>query len=812
MSKSTLKLKNFNIFDLNSYYKTLNDDILQEEEDIIDIIYEVSPDNKNIFCYLLLLSKGNLIYFEYSLITKKISNFFTNQALSMITNSLTCGELSFTAPIIVATSLNELIYVETTKKPCQMINATEDEISIVSEPCDSKILNIKFNCEKNIICVICLNEIKIFKIGIDKTEGKTILEYFNDIKIKGMNSLGIEFGLLYGKKFFFKFSNFFENNLIMTFISEKPLSSEIVRLSVDNEEIANNENTQYLNLFLINLTKKDAPIKLLQCFSVDNNFIKIKFSSFFEKIFFLFENGIVCCLNNYLLDHGEREKFIINESQINFNNNINNINNEKNISITNNISNINIQLPNEKIEEKSKNLIFNDKMIFKYPFNSSAVKFMDLYVHPSSHFIIVRDTENNFLIYDFTLNLYYIINNSKISVKMNMDNFDINEIVRCQNYKPYEINFFLKDKLDINSTEFKLPEDDFKIDKELRDFIVQNKFQNNAMFFFNTRIITTIVIDITGVFNSINKLNQIIDEYQLLKNHLKGQNFDSAFKILMLLTDFQQWLCSLYLITNKICQKPSNILLIKKSSLSQVLTYLKNKTFEDEEKTSAVANIRNSCFTNIILRCLHVRQYEYAYLIIDKLGLTHLLKTLVAHSKLTQYLGINYLACTKLEENIENEDNIINELNKIIASTNFSLSQNKLQLLIKDIDELIESDGLNTNYLKEYNSLEINLQKYYNGLSMEMEGRFDEAKELYKQNGLNYDYQRVDKLNKELINQISEDSILELHDVEIENEINNMNNQDKNKENKDKAKNIINNKIKSETISFTDNKKNNDKK
>ncbi len=39
-----------------------------------------------------------------------------------------------------------------------------------------------------------------------------------------------------------------------------------------------------------------------------------------------------------------------------------------------------------------------------------------------------------------------------------------------------------------------------------------------------------------------------------------------------------------------------------------------------------------------------------------------------------------------------------------------------------------------------------------------------------------------------------------------------MNNQDKNKENKDKTKNIINNKIKSETISFTDNKKNNDKK
>ena len=342
-----------------------------------------------------------------------------------------------------------------------------------------------------------------------------------------------------------------------------------------------------------------------------------------------------------------------------------------------------------------------------------------------------------------------------------------------------------------------IPQDEFKISKELRDFIVQGKFQNNAMFFFNSRIITTIIIDITGLFNSKDKLNPIIDEYQLLKNHLRGQNFDSAFKILMLLTDFQQWLNSLVLITNKICQKPSNILIIKKSSLSQALIYLMNKTFYDEEKASAVANIRNSCFTNIILRCLHVRQYEYAYLIIDKLGLSHLLKTLVAHSKLTQYLGINYLACTKLEENSEKEDNIINELNKIISNTNFTLSQNKLQLLIKDIDELIESDGLNTNYLKEYNSLEINLQKYYNGLSMEMEGRFDEAKELYKQNGLNYDYARVDKLNKELINQISEDSILELHDVEIENEIN------KKKENN--KTDMFNNKKKSETVSYSNN-------
>ena len=67
------------------------------------------------------------------------------------------------------------------------------------------------------------------------------MEYFNDIKIKGLNNLGIEFGLLYDKKFFFNFSNFIKNNLIMSFISDTPTNNEIIRLSVDNDEISNND-------------------------------------------------------------------------------------------------------------------------------------------------------------------------------------------------------------------------------------------------------------------------------------------------------------------------------------------------------------------------------------------------------------------------------------------------------------------------------------------------------------------------------------------------------------------------------------------
>lgn len=98
-----------------------------------------------------------------------------------------------------------------------------------------------------------------------------------------------------------------------------------------------------------------------------------------------------------------------------------------------------------------------------------------------------------------------------------------------------------------------------------------------------------------------------------------------------------------------------------------------------------------------------------------------------------------------------------------------------MQTLLKDIDHLLENNNLNSDYIKENNSLEINLPsnyiifkhvlEYQEALKLEMEGKFEEAKEIYKQNNLNYDYMRVEKLTKELMNQISEDSVIEFNDL-----------------------------------------------
>ena len=790
MSKSTLKLKHFDIFNLTNYFQSLSDDIMQDEEDIIDIIYEASQDNKLIFTFLLLLSKGTLMYFEYNTVVKKISNLYTNTALSMITNELICAELSFNSPIIVATSLNELILVETTQKPCQMINVTEEGINICSEPCDSQIIDIKFNCNQSCILVVTANGLKVFRIGIDKIEGKSTLQFFTDINLIGIDKeIQFDYTKYYNKRVYCKFSDFIDNNMIISYITHKPIAEDYIKLSVDSDEIIDNNNNNntntntnpnypnnntnvndvlYLNVIRVNLAKKDYSMSLIQSYIVDNTFVKIEFSYFYEKLFVLFEGGVVCCIN---VDQINTGTFLDNNNMNNINNSNTNNNNYRELNTNSNNNNKNTNNINKTKDNNNNNNNFtnayDDKLIFKYPLNSPNVKFTDIYVHPSSNFVVIRDSQSTFLIFDFTLNLYYIMHNSKISVKLNMNSFDKNEEVKFLKFKPYELNYFIKNSCTTNQWNVT---NEFRLNKEMKSAIVKGKFINNSMFFVNSRSINGIFIEISSKFNQKNTLNSILDEFQLLKNHLRGQNFDSSFKIMTIISNFQQWIYSLFLITNKLCHHPQNILLIKRHSLAAVLRYLKDKSFNDEEKNNTFANIRNLCFTNIVLRCLSIRQYEYAYLIIDTLGMNHLLKLLSAHCKLTKFLGVNYLACSKLEIENENEDNIISELNRIINNTNFTLSQNNMQSLIKDIDELIENDKLNNDYLKDSNSLEINLQKYYEGLQMEMEGRFEEAKELYKQNGLNYDYMRVEKLNKELLNQISEDSILEFNDIKIDKE------------------------------------------
>jgi hypothetical protein len=671
MSKSSLKLKHFEILNLTEYFKDLNDDILQEEEDIIDIIYERSEESKFIFNFLLMLSKGSMIYIEYNTTTKKLTKLFKNPVLSsIITNDIECCELSFNSPIILATELNELLLIDTKQKPCSLINITEENILIHSAYCESSIIDIKFNCNQSAILVTTSNEIWVYKLGVDKFEKKPILQAVYDLKLPGLKfDESLDFRKIFDTHYFPSVSYFSDNILYIFYMTPEPIYENFTKISMDNDE---SPGFFYMNIVQFILNKKDYTMRLVKSFCVEKSMIKICSTYFYEKLFFLFKDGIICFVNSASLSPHSQD-------------------------------------------------IYDSKMIFKYPLNS-PVKFCDIYFHPSSNFIVVKDTENDYLVFDFTLNLYYIMHNSKISVKLNMSSFEKNQQVKGIQLKPYEIYYHIRNTLAESKSEgfssIKLNQlNDFKIDKSIQKIIYTGKLNNNSMFFYDSKCIHGIFIEISSVFNQNLNLNPLLDEFQLLKNHLRGQNFDSSIKILMMIANFTLWLQAMLLIFNKLCQSPLNILLLKKHSLNSLLIYLKDKSFEDETKNSTVNNIKLICFTNLIYRCLSSKQYEYAFLIAEKSGQAVLYKLIVSHCRQSKFYGIGYLACHKLDgesnQENENDENIINDLNKIVKSSNFVLSQSNLQTLVKDIDQLLEQNSLNSEYMKENNVLEINLQSKY---------------------------------------------------------------------------------------------------
>ena len=77
----------------------------------------------------------------------------------------------------------------------------------------------------------------LFRIGIDKLENKTILQKFTEIKLLGLNT-DCDYSLIYNSKLYINFSNFLDNILTVSFISDNLSLEGVFRLSPDSEEIS----------------------------------------------------------------------------------------------------------------------------------------------------------------------------------------------------------------------------------------------------------------------------------------------------------------------------------------------------------------------------------------------------------------------------------------------------------------------------------------------------------------------------------------------------------------------------------------------
>jgi len=70
MSKSTLRVKYYEIFKTTSLEAYIDKNFL--EEDIVDIVYEPTDDAKHILTFIILLSRGTIAYIEYDITLKQI--------------------------------------------------------------------------------------------------------------------------------------------------------------------------------------------------------------------------------------------------------------------------------------------------------------------------------------------------------------------------------------------------------------------------------------------------------------------------------------------------------------------------------------------------------------------------------------------------------------------------------------------------------------------------------------------------------------------------------------------------------------------
>ena len=126
MSKCILKTKINNALNLVSLQNEEN--LVNEDEYIIEVKYEVSDMNNTLYHILALLSKGTIIYLEYNTMTNKTIKLIKNLVLCSLINVIELCDFSFDAPIVVASSSNEILYIDTKNKTKDMINLNEESI------------------------------------------------------------------------------------------------------------------------------------------------------------------------------------------------------------------------------------------------------------------------------------------------------------------------------------------------------------------------------------------------------------------------------------------------------------------------------------------------------------------------------------------------------------------------------------------------------------------------------------------------------------------------------------------------------------
>lgn len=163
-------------------------------------------------------------------------------------------------------------------------------------------------------------------------------------------------------------------------------------------------------------------------------------------------------------------------------------------------------------------------------------------------------------------------------------------------------------------------------------------------------------------------------------------------------------------------------------------------------------------FLKLGIKYLTLSLYEPSLKIALETKSHHLINTILVFARAQKNASILGLVNYIKEQWHPGSSNItlVKSMEQIANFSKKQLKKEDLGNIYKDFETLLRIDDINDLELSDFNSWEINLEAYQTALNYELDGKFDEAKQLYKENNLTSDMTRVDNIQKQINKEMAE--------------------------------------------------------
>ena len=281
-------------------------------------------------------------------------------------------------------------------------------------------------------------------------------------------------------------------------------------------------------------------------------------------------------------------------------------------------------------------------------------------------------------------------------------------------------------------------------------------FSNPTILVYNDNIVRIYRFEV-GLQSSLNdEIPQTIDDVFIVKVLKSKRNHSHMLRYLSnCIYDPESLLISCVLFMNEILR--NGILLSSyKIHVNDLLKLYKN--WRDSSEYQYFFHTIEFYFLKIGIKYLTIGLYEPSLKIALEMKSTQLLNTISVFARAQKNASIIGLVNYIKEQWSPGSSNItlVKSMEQIANFSKKQLKKEDLGNIYKDFETLLRIDDINDLELSDFNSWEINLDAYQTALNYELDGKYDEAKQLYKENNLTSDMTRVDNIQKQINKEMAE--------------------------------------------------------